>query len=181
MKHLLLVLCLALCAPVYADVQTWQFKDVNLIADEDVFGGNPQPPTGVLTGYFLYDTHSKAIVDFNLTANGVVFSPSSPGAVTKWSAAHFVFDEGFSPASSESLALFLTQPLTAQASPILISTESAIYYDYGRSKIHLTSGSIELAHSISSVPEPAASQAMLVGIALAILVLGNQAVTPDRN
>jgi hypothetical protein len=168
MKAVLVMLGVLLCSAAQADVQTWTFKDVQLVGDPDEEAGTSGGPEGQLTGWFSYDTATKSVTDFSIDGAGTSYTPGAPASASVPSDTKLVFDEGWSPAMGHSLLVLLTKDLGPGNAQIPLSTDSAIYSDYGFSKIRVTGGFIEMtANAVATsaaVPEPETSWALLVGV-----------------
>lgn len=168
MKAVLVMLGVLLWSMARADVQTWTFKDVQLVSDPDEEAGTSGGPAGQLTGWFSYDTATNAVTDFSISAAGISYTPGAPAAASVPSNTKLVFDEGWSPAMGHSLLVLLTKDLGPGNAPIPLSTDSAIYSDYGFSKIRVTGGFIEMTSSAvataAAVPEPTMSWVLMVGV-----------------
>src|SRR4051794_5017592 len=178
MKRIAVLLLLLVCAQAQAQIQTWSFQGAQLFADDGedaLFTG----PAGALTGHFEYDTSTHTITSFQLNAGGAMFSSHTPqlencpdtpctGFASVQSPTKLVFDEDLrSPAANERLELFLSAPLESAHGVIALDAQSVIYYNYGFATMHVLGGSLGLATSAFSTPEPTSYAMLLFGLGIA--------------
>ncbi len=178
MKRFVVLLALVVCAQARAEVQSWQFRDASLFAD-DGFNAFFTGPAGNLTGRFDYDTVTHSITAFQLDANGAIFSSNTPemadcplvhctGSASVVSPNRLVFDQQFTPAANERLELFLPQPLDSGQRSVPIDPGSVIYYNYGLATVHVISGDLFRATSpLFNAPEPSAFLQLLFALGTA--------------
>jgi hypothetical protein len=178
MKRFVVLLALVVCAQARAEMQSWQFKDASLFAD-DGFNAFFTGPAGNLTGRFDFDTATHSITAFQLDAGGAIFSSNIPeipdcplvhctGSASFVNPTRLVFDQQFTPAVNQRLELVLSRPLNSGQPSVSIDPSSVIYYNYGLATVHVISGDLfRSAAPLFNAPEPAAWMQLMCALGAA--------------